>query len=299
MSTSDRGSERGIDPSADYGTQFLNARKGEPEGPGSPPPPPPPTAGDGAPGGGKGKVAIIAVIVVALLGGAVAVFALSGGSDDESGDDLITASGGIKVDEDGRPIPTTTTTEKPKPTTTTTEPPETITTLPPTTLPPQTLPPQTLPPQTVPGQTLPPGFPTVTTLPGGVPLPTTPTPTAPQTTAGPTCPGGSVSTRVNGAFVTIAGGQYKVEVEGTTVNDTTAAINFEVTVPVTYQPGTSSKTDQVRPDQYGQSVRAGSSLDWTLTYLVDSENTPTIGSPSGTWSWTDSALRSCPTSAFG
>jgi hypothetical protein len=297
MSTSDRGSERGIDPTADYGTQFLNARKGEPEGP--PPPPPPTTEGSEGGAGGRGKMVLVAVIVVALLGGAAAVFALSGGDDEgDTGDDLITASGRVEVDDEGRPIATTTTTtEKPEPTTT--EAPETTTTQAPTTLAPTT-PPPTLPTvTTLPVATLPPGYPTLTTLPGGGPLPTTPVPTAPQTTAGPTCPGGSVSTRVNGAFVTIAGGQYKVEVDGTTVNDTTAAINFEVTVPVTYKPGGSSKTDNVRPDQYGQSVRAGGSLDWTLTYLVNSENTPTIGSPSGSWSWTDAALRSCPTSAFG
>jgi hypothetical protein len=109
------------------------------------------------------------------------------------------------------------------------------------------------------------------------------------------CPGGSVSTRVDGATVTIAGGMYKVEVQGQTLNDTTGGIKFEVTVPVT----AGGRTDQVRPDQFGQTIAAGATLKWTLTKLVESTSQPTIGSPSGNWSWADPKHASCPTSAFG
>lgn len=293
MAKSDKGSERGIDPDADYGTQFLNAKKGEP------PPPPPPTGAAPAAApppeekeGGAGKVIMIVVAIFAVLGGILGFVAFAGGGDDSDGDDNLITAGGVEIRDTDRAAPTTTTT-KPEPTTT--KPPETTTTTtaPPTTLPPTTLPPvvPTLPPVTVPG-----GFPVVTTLPGQ-PLPP---PTAPPTT-GVTCPGGSVSTRVDGAISTLVGDQWKVEVDGTTLNNTTASINLGVTVPVTYKPtGSGNKTDEVKPAQFNQSVRPGTSLKWTIDLTIpDSTTQPTIAAPTGDWTWTDASFASCPTNAFG
>lgn len=274
-----RGEEKGIDPEADYGQQFLNAK-------GSAPRPPMPPAGDGGtppiPPSGRsvGQIVMIVILVLAVLGGGAALVLLSGGDSGSTDDDLITA-GGVQIDEEGRVR--TTTTEAPE--TTTTEAPETTTTEAPETT---TTPP--LAPTTAVA-----GFPPVTG-PGGVIPPPAPTVAVPTTAPPPACPGGSVATSITGATVTIVGGAWKVDVSGTTTNNTTAAIRMQVTVPITYvDGGGATKTVTAQPAQYGQTVAPGASLSWSVSQPVTSDQQPRPGSPAGAFSWADPSMASCPT----
>lgn len=270
--------EKGIDPNADYGKQFLNARGGEPP---HNEPPRPTQVPDEPSGRSVGQMVLIGVVVVLVLGGAVAAVALGGGGGSVD-DDLITAEG-IEIDEEGRPVRTTTT----EATTTTTE--ATTTTTEATTTTSTTT-------TTVPGVTTVPGFPPGTgpyqTLPST--LPTLP-PTLPATTT-PPCPSGSVATNLTGATVTIVGGAWKVDVTGTTTNNTTGAITLQVTVPINYvDEGGGSKTVTAKPAEYGRSIAPGATLNWSVSQPVTSPQQPRPGTPTSAFSWTDSSFAACPT----
>jgi hypothetical protein len=261
-----RYTEKGIKDDADYGTQFLNARKDDGGGGGGDEPPRP-TPGDGQGGGGRnvGQIVMIAVIVLAVIAGVVAVFALGGGDDGDSGD-LIAEGDGVEVGDHERRS-TTSTTEEPEPTTT--EAPETTTTT---------------------------TASTTTTSPTSTTASTAP----PTSTAPVSCPGGATRTTIGGTYSVLPGQQFRVSIEGTTVNETTAAIDLTLTVAVTHQPTAgSNKVTNVRPEEFGRSIPAGGQLTWHASVIVDSAAEPAPPMATGSWAWSDAALAECPVGTFG
>ena len=275
--------EKGIDPKADYGKQFLNARDGEPP---RKDPVQPTEVADEPPGRSVGQMVLIGVIVVVVLGGAAAAVALGGGGGGSVDEDLITAEG-VVIDEEGRPVRTTSTTEA---TTTTTEATTTTTESTTTTSTTTTI-------ASIPGVTTIPGFPPGTPYPTLPPTVPTVPPTQPVVTS-PPCPSGSVATNLTGATVTIVGGSWKVEVSGSTTNNTSAAITLLVTVPINYEDeGGAPKTVTAKPAEYGRSIAPGATLNWAVSQAVTSPQQPRPGTPSSSFSWSNSSFASCPTGA--
>jgi hypothetical protein len=259
--------EQGIRDDADYGTQFLNAKKSDAGVSGGDEPPPPPRPVPVPPGGGRsvGQIVMIALIVVAVVGGGIAFFALGGGGGG-SDDDLISGGDGVEVgDHDRRG--TTTTTEEPRRTTTTEKPATTTTSTAPST--------------------------TVATT-----VATTVT-TAVPTTAAPACPGGSARTTLEGDYAVLPGQQFRINITGTTANQTTEAIDLTLMVAVAHTPASGGpKVTTARPDKYGQSIPAGGTLTWTATVVVESTSQPSASS-TGSWAWSDAKFATCPVGTFG
>lgn len=255
--------EQGIRDGEDYGTQFLNARKdggaGGDEPPKDVPSPPPPPPG----GRSVGQILMIVLIVGAVLGGGVAVFLLAGGGG-SAGDDLISAGDDVEIGDHDRRGTTSTTGEA----TTTTEARETTTT--------------TAARTTTTASTTP------TTPPS---TPTTPVPT----TAAIACPGGFAGSQLEISIAALPAGQYRVTITGSTKNETTAAINLQLVVPVVGSEGTTN----AKPDKYGSVVAPGASLSWVATTVITSDSEPEVTRASGTWTWTDPKFRACPTGTFG
>lgn len=270
----DKGYERGIKDDADYGTQFLNARAGASGDEGAPPPPPPPTPGDDepAPSRGVGLVVMI-LLIVGAIGAGIAGFLIFGGDSGGSSGDLVTA-GDVEIDADGFPVrETTTTTEKPESTTTTTSSSTTTSTT----------------------------LATTSTTASTVPVPTTvAVPVTPPPTQAPSCPGGSSQTTLQGPYSATGANQYRLDLSGTTTNDTTAAFDLTLVVRVQHEPTAGQvKTIEVRTDQNGQSVPAGGSIAWTATANLRSVSAPQPLGAGGSWRWSDAQYAPCPTGTFG
>jgi hypothetical protein len=254
--------EKGIKDDADYGTQFLNARKEDGGGGGDEPPrPPPPTPSPG--GRSAGSIIAIVLVVVAVVGGLTA-FVLAAPKDGDSGD-LIADGEGVDIGDHDRREETTTTTDPPRETTTSTAAPTTTTTSPPPTTP-------------------------ITP-----PTPTSAPIVTPAPTLAPSCPGGFAGSQLSVNISALPASQWRVTINGTTRNDTTASINLLLTVPINGSGGT---TD-ARPDKYGTAVAPGATLAWTATATVDSSSEPTVTRAAGTWAWTDPQYASCATGTFG
>jgi hypothetical protein len=268
----DKGYERGIKEDADYGTQFLNASGARSAGEGEPPPPPPPTPGDEPPASRGIGLVVMVLLIVGAIGAGIAGFLIFGGGDDGSSGDLVT-SGDVVIDENGFPVRvTTTTTEEPAPTTTTSSTTTTSTTL----------------------------ATTSTTAPT-LPVPTTvAAPVTPPPTQGPTCPGGSSSTTLSVQPIVSTGDQFRLELTGTTTNNTTAAFDLTLVVRIQHEVAAGQvRTMEARTDQNGQSVPAGGSITWTATASGRSISQPQVLGAGGNWRWSDPQLASCPTGSFG
>jgi hypothetical protein len=263
-----RGSEKGIKDDVDYGTAFLDARKGAAGAGGDEPPAPPPAPVPLPPSGKSvGQIVLFLVLSLTVIAGGVGLFVLTGDGGDASGD-LISEGGGVEIADRDRRVTTTTTeatTTTTEATTTTTQPPTSTTQLGATTVPNQ-------------GSVVP----VVTTI-------------------APACPSGGVSSAVGGTWTSIVGGDWRVDFTGSsTTNNTTAAIKLNVEVPITYvDDGGSSQVIAFRPDQYGQTIAPGATVNWSGVRLIrDAPQQPAMGSATGRWAWADPAFATCEVGAF-